>query len=356
VNFVAGSGVPSSFGAEFSPLFLFSLDEHILIEGGFDFGLSNNSPDMPGGTPGSGPTSVGSTTSTDLTLADVAFSLCDYAIVGGGVFVVPFGVYHSHYDPSWINKLPDDPLPFGDAGIAPGSSLGMFLRGAVPLASTKLTYDAYVINGPTLVTTPAGDHNQGDLVFDDFTDSHNAKSGGGRLGFLPWPWLEVGYSILYGDVTPAGQPSANAFLQAADFELKRDVEFLKGAVDFHAELVWSHIGQATYFDGSGNALFGGPTAINAQGGYVQLSYRPSFGGKFLQKFEPVVRYDWLTKPVILGQIPNPALQPENREQRWTIGLDYWVRSNVVLKVAYEFDQRQMTDDQNALLVQLGIGF
>jgi hypothetical protein len=347
VSFAAVRGMPSTFGAEFSPLFLYSFDERILFEGGFDVGVSNS----PQGTPPFGPdnpeASVGGSTSFDLTLADVAVSLCDYAIVGGGVFVVPFGVYHSHYDPAWINKLPDDPLPFGDSGIAPGSSLGLFVRGAVPIESTKLTYDAYVINGPNLVTVPTSDHNQGDLVFDDFTDSHNAKSVGGRIGFQPWAWMEMGYSVLYGDAAPVGTPSVNAFLQAFDFEVKREVGFLKGTVDFHTDWVWSHVGEATYFDATGAAILG-PTTISRQGGYIQLSYRPSFGDKFFEKFEPVVRYDWLTSPL---EVPGA-----DHEQRWSIGLDYWLRSNVVIKVAYEFDRRQVGDDEDALLVQIGFGF
>jgi hypothetical protein len=45
------------------------------------------------------------------------------------------------------------------------------------------------------------------------------------------------------------------------------------------------------------------------------------------------------------------------EQRFTIGLDYWLNPQAVLKLDYEFDRRSASlgPAQNALLLQFGIG-
>ena len=351
VGFNAAKGSNSSFNAGFSPVFLYHLDDSILFEVALDMGLGNADENSDGGT------------SLDLTIADFTYAVCDNLIVGGGVFVTPFGVYHNHYDPSWINKLPDDPLPFGDRGFTPGSMLGIFVRGAVPVGDAKITYDAYVINGPRLVANDPAATN-GTLLFNGYDDNNNGKSFGGRLGFLPVPWLETGYSVMYGTVTPAspistgpatspmGVNSANALLQAFDLEIKRDVDFLCGTVDFHAELAWSHVDSVTYpplYDGTPTLLFPAATyTVNRSGGYLQVAYRPTVGNKIVDRLEGVVRYDWLKYPV---NTPGG-----DSEQRWTIGVDYWIRSNVVFKVAYEFDHRNGDSNVNAFLMQLGVGF
>ena len=39
----------------------------------------------------------------------------------------------------------------------------------------------------------------------------------------------------------------------------------------------------------------------------------------------------------------------------TLGIDYWITPSVVLKAAYQIDDKRFGEDQNAYLVQLGIG-
>ena len=39
----------------------------------------------------------------------------------------------------------------------------------------------------------------------------------------------------------------------------------------------------------------------------------------------------------------------------TLGVDYWLAPNAVLKFAYEFDDRKVEQSQDAFLVQFGIG-
>jgi hypothetical protein len=94
---------------------------------------------------------------------------------GGGLFTVPFGQYHNHFDPPWIDKFPNDPLAF-DA-IAPVSEVGFFAKGAIPSGTTRWTYDVYATNGPNLIASDPSA--AGQLNFDDFTDLNNNKAAGG---------------------------------------------------------------------------------------------------------------------------------------------------------------------------------
>jgi hypothetical protein len=323
----------STFEAGIAPLILYRPADHLLFEAAADIGVSTDD-------------AGNSSTSFDLTIANASYEVTDWLVLGGGLFVVPFGVYHNHFDPPWINKFPDDPLVFGDAAIAPSSEVGIFARGAVPISSTKLTYDLYLTNGPQLITTdPAA---AGSLNFDDFTDLNNNKAVGGRIGFLPVPNVEVGYSIQYS--MPGAPPfdHVSALLQAVDLNWRQEVPALVGTFDVRGEWVYSAVSSATY-DPSG-ALGIGPVTFGnyRNGGYAQLCYRPTLvTNKIIRNIELCTRYDRVESP-----LNSPGGE---REQRWIFGVDYWLAPNAVIKVAYELDNKTVGEDQNALLVQFGIG-
>jgi hypothetical protein len=100
---------------------------------------------------------------------------------------------------------------------------------------------------------------------------------------------------------------------------------------------------------AGDAIGVGPLTFsnNRNGGYVQLSYRPSRVNNFLRDFEGVVRFDDLIQrktPVGFD------------EKRWTFGLDYWLTPSTVVKLAYEIDSRHGDENQNAIMLQVATGF
>lgn len=340
IGFTNAQHTNSTFTAAVSPLLLWQPTGRLLFEAAFDAGVSTDA----GGN---------SSTSIDLTIADASFIVNDHLIVGGGLFVVPFGQYHNHFDPPWINKLPDDPLVFSDGGIAPSSEVGMFARGAFAthglpgLHSAKVTYDAYLTNGPLLITSdPAA---AGRLNFDDFTDLNNGKAVGGRIGFLPIPAVETGYSIQYSQAAPSGFPQhAHVLLQAADVNWVQEVRPIGGQVTARAEWVWSQVENVTY-DPHGNLGFGPLSFANwRQGGYALIAYRPTLSpNRYLRNTEFVFRYDMQRTPL---RAPGGA-----HEQRYTFGVDYWLTPSAVLKVAYEIDDRKPGPHQNAFFVQLGLG-
>lgn len=324
----------STFSASFAPLFLYELDKNILFEGALD--ISGATDDTNN-----------SSTTTDLTLANLTYTVDNNLYVGGGLFAVPFGRYHPHFDPSWINPLPDDPLAFGDRSIAPGSETGFFLGGAVAIQKTQLEYNAYVSNGPNLIVNNSD--SAGSLNFDDYTDLNNGKAVGGRLGFLPIPSIDVGYSIQYSNPTPQGfDHDIHALLQAVDGQYKQELAPIVGTLDVQAEWVWSAVDQATY-DPTGSQGFG-PISFNnnRNGGFVMVAYRPTLvGNKVLKNVEVVVRYDAVN---VSKHAPGGG-----DEDRWTFGLDYWITPSVVLKTAYQVDAKQIGSNQNTFFLQCGFG-
>ena len=333
IGFINQQKTNSTFFAGVAPLFLWQPTDRLLFEASLDIGI-NTDPDNT------------SSTSVDLTIANASFVVNDYLIVGGGLFVVPFGQYHNHFDPPWINKLPDDPLAFGDAGIAPGSQVGIFARGAAPVfTSSKVVYDLYLTNGPQLITNdPAA---AGSLNFQDFTDLNNGKAVGGRIGFLPIQDIEFGYSFQYAQTSPTGfHQNVYALLQAVDLNVRRDVKSV-GMFRVHSEWVWSSVDRATY--GGGASGFGPITFSNYRtGGYAELAYRPTYASnKFVQNLEGVVRYNLLRTPL--------SAPGGDHEQLWEFGIDYWITPSAVLKFAYGLDNKKVGPDQNFFAIQFGIG-
>lgn len=341
VDYTAQKGNPNSFGAGASPRLLWKLNDRLAFDVGLDIGLGRDDTGA-------------NASSFDLSIASATYIINDYLVVGGGLFVAPFAAYHRDFDPPWITKLPDDPLVFSDNGLAPGSVLGAFVSGAYPIGSTKLNYALYISNGPELVTSdPSASAGTvgaaGSLNFDNYSDLNNNKAIGGRVGFLPIPELEVGYSFLCGQASAQGvHPNTNAFLQAVDFNYTRQSDMLQGNLSLRGEWVFSHVGDATY-DPQGNNTFVTLNNNNRNGGYVMLTYRPSLSSyKFLRNFEGIVRYDRLDGPSIATG--------GGHEQRYTIGLDYWLDARSVVKVAYEFDQIANGPGAPAFMMQFGVGF
>jgi hypothetical protein len=326
----------STFDAGFNPIFLWQLSDRLLFEGELEFELVT-----PNGT-GS------SETETSLEYADISYILNDYMTVGGGKFLLPFGIFNERLHPAWINKLPNRPLPFDDdVGIAPEAGIGAFLRGAFPAGSTKFNYAVYVDNGPALFTDDPDE--AGRLDFDNYSDNNHNKAVGTRIGFLPIPELEFGYSLQGAKVNPGNFEEVDMFLQALDVSYVREIRPLYGTIDTRAEWVWSDVDDATY-DPTGQLGFGPLQFGNDRnGGYFQLAYRPSLASeRIIKNLEFVLRYDRL-------QVPDNS-PGSSDESRWTPGIDYWVTPSMVVKVAYQFDETSGAPDQDMLFVQAAMGF
>lgn len=328
--FEARNGSVSNFSATFNPIFLWELSPKLLFESRLELELS------------------GSGTNLELEYAQLTYLLNDYINLGAGEFLTPSNVFVERFEALWINKLPDRPLAVHD-GILPERSIGLQVRGGIPIGPTRANYAFYVSNGPSLnAFDPA---RAGTLEFNNFSDNNDDKAFGGRVGFLLLPGVEAGYG--FETAKPGTQGSSFAhvrsFLQSVDLNVTRDSELLKGRIDLHAQYAWSKIDHAAY-DPDG-ALGFGPLAFKSQreGGYTQVAYRPTkVDVDFLKNLEMIFRWDRLSRA------PSGLGEPE--EERWTLGLDYWLGPGVVVKAAYEWDKPQGERNRNALLLQVATGF
>lgn len=341
--FTDGEGEDSSFSALFAPVFLWEINDRLLFETeiAFTFSGGGGHGAMGGGEPG---------TEVDLEYAHLSYLLNDYVTIGAGKFLTPFSIFAERLHPSWINKLPNAPMAFAHGGIAPMASLGAYIRGGIPIGSTKINYAFYVSNGPRLNTGDDEPDEAGQLHFDNYSDVNNNKAIGGRIGFLPIPEAEFGYSFLVAGVTPTGEIAevgdVDAFLQAIDFSYVRDIDFLAGMIDFRFEFAWSDVDTTTYELPGGDITFDN----ERNGGYFQLAYRPiNVDPSFLQDLEVVGRWDWLD---------GPAGGPEGDQdsERWALGLNYWLTPSTVLKGSFQRTDKEGHEDQDAFLFMFSTGF
>jgi hypothetical protein len=328
----------STFSAVLAPLFLWQVSDRLLFEAEIELELESEH--------GHGDTEL------ELEYADASYILNDYVTLGAGKFLTPFGLFPERLHPAWINKLPDGPLIYAHGtGIAPFSSLGIFARGGFPVGPTKMNYAVYLSNGPALNTGEDEPEEAGILEFENWEDINNNKAVGGRVGFLPIPAVEVGYSFLWGRVNPSGEEigDTDAFIWGFDVTYVQEVDVLAGLIDARFEFVRSEVDTVTY-DADGMLGFGPLRFDNDRDGlYAQLAYRPTkCGVKFVRDFEFVGRYDYLNAP---SGSPEPA-----DTERWTIGVNYWVNPSTVVKLAYQRTDVEEEPDVDAFLAMFAVGF
>lgn len=328
-GFTARSGEDPFFDAAFNALFLWKLTDRLFFEGEMELEFENEE------------------TTINLEVAQAAYLLNDYMTIGVGRFLNPMDFFVERQHMNWVNKLPDKPLAVYD-GLFPESELGGQLRGVIPIGPTKLEYAAFVANAPGLITESDDFSEIGMLDFDNDANFGGHVAVGGHLGFIPIPQLEVGYGIQRSKVGPRDQAVVNV-LQSVDFNYVSDSALLKGLINLRAQWGWSHVGDFVY-DPDGSQGFG-PLEFNnnRNGGYAQLSYRPThIDNDYIKNFEGVFRYDRL------NQLHTPV---GFDEQRWTFGLNYWPTPSTVIKAAYEVDDKNGgARDQNAFLMQAAVGF
>ena len=323
-------GESGKFTAGFSPILLWKISDRLFFESELEIELTAAETDV------------------HLEYANLSYLLNNYVTVKAGKFLTPFGTFADRLHAAWINKLPDQPLAVGEEGIAPFAQTGVQLSGGFTLGPTKLNYALYAVNGPRLNRDADNLAELGTLAFDNFTET-NSRSYGGRIGFLPIPELEVGYS--FQSVT--GPVSAR--LQAVDLTYTREFDWLHGTLDLRGQWVWSDAGNFRFLPEVEEGAQPRPItfANRRDGGYIQLAYRPTKAKNDIAKrFEILCRYDRLSLPaaVRLGDDP----------ERCTIGLNYWLGPSTVVKAAYQFNLSD-TDgnggrDGNAILFQASMGF
>ena len=332
VQFQNKSGGNSTFYADSSPMIQVRIDKKIFVNTAFDFYTASG---QAGGS------------AADIGAANINYELGDYMTIGGGLVTSPIGGIVGNYNPApWNRWLVDGSL---EDNLLPPNELGIWTRGGIPAPDSLgyLTYFLFVSNGPTLISTNTSGLPQNQYAFDygtfNFPADQNGKSVGGRVSYLPIPNVELGYSFQWGRPSPSGSlTTANSWIQAVDFNTYYFNKKIEGFVKFRGGWAWDQIDQ------------GGPESLlgnNSNGGQIDVAYQPSMCGiKYLDKTMVAFRYDRTDGPVTGVQTPGAM-----HEQRYSVGLDYWLHSNAVLKFEYEFDNVPDQHGSDAMFMQFAVG-
>ena len=325
-------GKNNSFGdVGFSPIFLWRPAKHFFFEGELEMEFEDGQLHL------------------NLEYANINCVLNKYITFRFGRFLTPFGTFQNLYHPSWINKLPLTPLGFGHDGVGPSSEIGAALGGGFPIGSSKLNYSIYVSNGPVLNLGDEEPGEEGNLMYENYSDNNKNKAIGGRIGFLPFlnSSLELGVSVQSAKPGDTGSEyeKINTLMYAYDLNYVKQIDFLKGTVDVKAQLNVVNVDNAIYPDHDDSTGMGTYTYENKRDVlYVQLAYRPTMSkNKVIKNFEGVIRHSALNLP---------EYAEENKDVTQNIfGLNYWANWRTVVKAAYQPDK-----DTPRFWLQIAMGF
>jgi len=305
-------------GVKFAPIFHYQYGQLFQFEGELELILKEDGE-----------------TETELEYAAGTLFLNDYMGLQMGKFLSPIGQYVQNLHPSWINKLPSNPLGFGHDGAAPTSNVGIALRGGLPkVFDTRSNYVLFVSNAPTFGVADDGDVVVG--ASGKTTANDVSKTFGGRFAINPVSGMEVGISSATGKIAEKITVGTDTYNISRDYDVYGfDAMYNVNGFDFKAEHIEQHIGE-----NSASTLTGGKW----RAWYAQASYQfTSF------KFEPVLRY-------------SDYHNPEQERNQWAVGLNYLFANNVIAKLAYEYNTDEDDDtvnsnaNNNRVLAQFAFGF
>ncbi len=325
--------------ADFAPIFLYRGGDNILFEAGFDTALQNGQDAVSGHD-------AGSSTSFDLSFAQLDYVMNDYMTLCAGDLLLPLGTY-TERGAGWLNKMPDDPLAID---LIPGSGIGAALQGGIPLgdAGKLLNYKVYAVNGPSSVNGTGSsttlDSNGNPIpnldlggnvgVRSDGTTAnlHGNPTGGARLGvFLPFKPhydLELGISGQTGEWDDAGNHLYTAGVFDAALHLGPSFE-AKG------EFIVSRYGS----DDMG--------LIRQQGWFAQAGYK--LAGLNLEL--PAIN-----NVELVGRFDSMHDGFGTSTQRYTAGFIYYFTNTLLFEGDYEFLHSTDPSQVGQLILQLSYGF
>lgn len=244
-------------------------------------------------------------------------------ILRTGKFLTPAGEFNEYLYPEYLNKIIN--RAYVNREIVPSAwgEVGIQLRGMLfsddSTKNVKPYYSLYVVNG---LQGDSGGSIRGFRGNNrDKTDSN--KAFGGNLG------IEVGKHV---------NLSANYYTgkYAADGSLNLSIAGISGHYDNGTASIYGAYHMANQeLDGGGE--------LKKNGFYIQGGY------KIGEKVEPILRYDQI-------DLDDPGFLEGNR-QRISLGLNYHIFQNAVVKCHYDIVSDDGTNtDNNILSFQFAIGF
>ncbi|MCF6184455.1 MAG: hypothetical protein L3J56_07495 [Bacteroidales bacterium] len=334
----------SFVGGSFNPIFIYKQSDRLMFESELEFELEDRNLNI------------------GLEYANISYLLTKSLTVRFGKILLPFGIFVDRMHPAWVDKFSSKPLGVGHGGILPGSDIGIELRGASYLGSSKINYSLYVMNGPRLNEGDEEPDEAGQLHYDNFPDNNKNKAIGGRLGFLPLSnsSLEIGFSGMYGKVGSGNSQYADVAskLYAIDISYIQNLPFMQSVLDIKTQYSGVITDNADYRDYDNlvnpDAMY---TFTNQNSTtFAQIAIRPAMvNNKILRSFEIAGRYsDLLT--------PEGSKWASNLNQ-WEFSLNYWLNWRTVFKLSYrttegevEYDEGTDSPVGKAFLFHWAIGF
>ncbi len=298
----------------------------------------------------------------------MSYNINDWLSLKGGIVLVPFGKFNLLHD-SDIQDLTDRPLFARRLIPSTWTDAGFGFLGELPIGETLnwkffpdfyLNYEGYVVNG---LDEDISDRGLRDARGSASNDLNNAKDFITRLGLGFSRNLEIGLSSYFGHFGRSGSTTRNG--EDDLLGLGADLNFKRGPFEL--------VGDFAYFDFKDGALVdhdndNATAAVSApkymRGFYIEPRFH--FWPKFLNntflgrgfkdpKFTLVSRYDWAN----IGD-DGDAGNGDNKESRYTLGLNYRPIESWVFKLEYQWNASENEvlerGDKNGVMASMAIGF
>lgn len=305
--------------AGFNPIFHYLYDDRVLVEAELEIALDEE-----------GETEVA------LEYATIDLFLTDTTVLVAGKFLSPLGTFQQNLHPAWINRFASAPIGFGHDGAAPTSDLGVQLRGVfagTPIG--RITYALALTNGPTL------EAEDGMLEGVMAEGSTSAATGnallGGRVGFIPVSWMDIGLSYAFGRTRVTEDESGEVEDDPARDYAFYGADFVSRPwkpVEFRGEYARQRA------DAAADSV--APDKADWTAWYLQTAYRVP-----ATPVEAVVRY---------GRFD--AAVADMSQAQWGLGVNWWLTASTVVKAGYELNDalEAGADIGDRALFQVAHGF
>ena len=246
----------------------------------------------------------------DLERLQLGYTVSDALTVWLGRFHTPFGVWNTWYHHGaqlQTSIYRPRMIDFEDrGGFLPDHSVGAWATGKTSLGPGKITYDAYLTNGPSIRGRTLG--------FSAFTDNDSSKLLGFNLGYEPAGALSGLVVGVHGFAANAGVYDPNGAVLS-----KSRLRMSGGYFGYDTDH-WEAIGEYYHF---ANADLGHGARHTSSAGFVQV-------GRHFGAWTPFVRCE---RAALDSNDPFFASQNAGRSYRRTsLGLRYDIDSNSAFKI------------------------
>ncbi|MEO0330945.1 MAG: hypothetical protein AAF223_04550 [Bacteroidota bacterium] len=262
---------------------------------------------------------------------DLRYGFADYElieealIIRSGKFLVPAGEFNEYLYPEYLSKTVERAYVNREITPSAWGEVGVQARGRLTKLSPKVIpyYSVYVVNGLH------GEEGAGirDLRGNDRDKSANGnKAIGANLGIEV---ANIKFSTNYYQGKYTNDNQLGLSILGTSFYMDREKLSIWSEAHTANQQIFTDIDQDEI------------TSLRKYGYYVLAGY------KVTERWEPVIRYDQI---VLDGA-------PEADRNRLTLGLNYHIAKNAVVKTNYDIIQNGGEDvEDNQFSLQLSIGF